>query len=225
MSVRATSVPVAESAIPEPEFAVVGVRAMRHAASPALLVDLQVSESSGRQVYMIALTVQVMIEPARRGYDDETRGQLAELFGPPEQWAVATTNLVFAQVDVLVPAFTGSVTVPIPLACHYDLELAAAKYMHALPDGAAPMAVHFNGIVYYPADDGGLQMTLLPWNRSIDFRMPVSVWRETIDHYYPNTAWLGVRRQTLEQLAQEKLRRGLPTLDACVSELLHEADR
>ncbi len=36
-----------------------------------LTFDLQVSEPSGRQVYMIALTIQLMIEPARRRYDDD----------------------------------------------------------------------------------------------------------------------------------------------------------
>lgn len=208
---------------PEPEFAVIATRSMRHAATPTLIVDLQVSENSGRQVYMIALRVQVMIEPARRDYDAPTRERLLELFGPPERWSVATTNLVFAQLDVLVPAFTGSVTVPVSIPCSYDMELAATKYLRALPDGAAPMAVHFNGIVYFPAENGGLQMSLVPWSTSIDFRMPVSVWQETIEHYYPNTAWLGVRSQTLESLQREKLRRGLPTLDACVSALLEEA--
>jgi hypothetical protein len=48
------------------------------------------------------------------------------------------------------------------------------------------------------------------------------VWRETIDHYYPNTAWAAVRSQTLQALQREKLRRGLATLDACVSALLEE---
>lgn len=224
MSVPAANVPSTGPSSPEPEFAVIGTRSLRHAATPALLVDLQVSENSGRQVYMIALTVQVMIEPARRSYDAPTRDRLLELFGPPERWAVSTSTLVFAQLDVLVPAFTGSVTVPVPIPCSYDMELAATKYLHALPDGAAPMALHFNGIVYYPGENGGLQMSLVPWSTSIDFRMPVSVWRETVEHYYPNTAWLGVRTKTLDLLQREKLRRGLPTLDACVSALLEEAD-
>jgi hypothetical protein len=212
-----------DSVAPEPEFSVVGVRSQRHAAAPTLLLDLQVGEPSGRPVYMVALTVQVMIEPARRSYDAETRARLIELFGTAERWSVSTTNLVFAQLDVVVPAFTGSVTVPIPIACHYDLELAAAKYLHSLPDGEAPMALHFNGIVYYPGPAGGLQMSLVPWNTSIDFRLPVSVWRETIEHYYPGTAWLGVRSHTLDRLRSEKLRRELPTLDACLTALLEEA--
>ena len=78
----------------------------------------------------------------------------------------------------------------VPIACNYDLELAAAKYLHSLPDGEAPLALHFNGMIYYPDEDGGLQMVLVPWTKSIDFRMPVSVWQETIEHYYPNTGWL-----------------------------------
>jgi hypothetical protein len=66
-------------------------------------------------------------------------------------------------------------------------------------------------------------MVLVPWDKSIDFRMPVSVWRETVEHYYPNTNWVAVRSQTLEALQREKLDRGLATLDACLHELLREA--
>ena len=92
-----------------------------------------------------------------------------------------------------------------PIACSYDLELAAAKYLHALADGEAPLALHFNGVVYYPNDDGGLQMVLIPWSRSIDFRMPVSVWRETVEHYYPNTGWVALRSETLTALEARRV--------------------
>ena len=205
---------------PELDFSVIGARPVKYAAAPMLSLDLQVSETSGAAVYMVALTVQLMIEPARRAYDDATRARLVELFGAPERWAVTTRSLVWAKLDVLVPAFTGTTTVTVPIACHYDLELAAAKYLHSLPDGEAPLALHFNGMVYYPGEDGCLQMVLIPWSKSIDFRMPVSVWRETIEHYYPATAWIAVRTDTFEALQREKLARGLATLDACVSALL-----
>jgi hypothetical protein len=215
----------APAAVPEPEFAAIGARPVKYAVAPTLALDLQVSEPSGRPVYMMALSVQLMIEPARRTYDDSTRARLVELFGAPERWAVTTRSLVWAQMDVLVPAFTGMTTVPVPIACSYDMELAAAKYLHSLPDGEAPLALHFNGTIYYPGDGGALQMVLVPWNKSIDFRMPVSVWRETIDHYYPNTSWLALRLPTLEALQRAKLERGLATLDACVEALLAEARR
>jgi hypothetical protein len=217
-----TTRPDAPATPPDLDFAVLGARPVKYAAAPMLTVDLQVNEADGREVYMVALTIQLMIEPARRRYDDATRSRLVELFGAPERWAVTTRSLVWAKLDVLVPAFTGTTTVAVPIACHYDLELAAAKYLYSLPDGEAPMALHFNGMIYYPGADGGLQMVLIPWSKSIDFRMPVSVWRETIEHYYPGTAWIAVGSRTFEALQNEKLERGLATLDACIADMLDD---
>jgi hypothetical protein len=218
--VSASAQPELATVAPEPDFAVLGARPVRYAAAPMLTLELQVTEPTGRSVYMIALTIQLMIEPARRRYDDATRARLVELFGEPERWAVTTRSLVWSRIDVLVPAFTGSTTVAVPIACHYDLELAAAKYLHSLPDGEAPLALHFNGVVYYRGESGELQMVLIPWTKSIDFRMPVAVWRETIEHYYPGTGWLALRSTTLEALQRVKLARGLATLDDTVAALL-----
>jgi hypothetical protein len=230
MSVRPTGVvppagPAPGPVAPEPEFEVLGARPVRYAAAPMLTFDLQVSEPSGRQVYMIALTIQVMIEPARRSYDADSRERLVGLFGPPERWSVTTRSLVWAQLDVVVPAFTGSTTVAVPIACNYDMEVASSKYLHSLSDGQAPLALHFNGVVYYPSDDGGLQMVLIPWSRSLTFRMPVSAWTETIEHYYPNTAWVAVRSETLDALERARVERAHPTFDATVADLLGENRR
>jgi hypothetical protein len=208
---------------PELQFEVLSARPTRHAAAPMMTLDLHVSEQQGRQVYMIGLRIQLMIEPARREYDEATRERLAGLFGAPERWAVTTRSLVWAQLDVVVPAFTGSTMVPVALSCSYDLEIAAAKYLYALPGGVVPLGLHFNGIVYYPDEAGGLQMVLVPWSTSIDFRLPVSVWRETVEHYYPNGGWAALAKHTLQRLERERVARGLPTYDTCVSELLREA--
>jgi hypothetical protein len=224
-AVQLTEAPGESADAPDLDFTVLGARPVRYAAAPMLALDLQIAEQTGRPVYMVALTINLMIEPARRSYDAETHERLVELFGTPERWAVTTRSLVWSALDVGVPAFTGSTTVMVPISCHYDLELAAAKYLHSLPDGEAPLALHFNGMIYYPAADGGLQMVLVPWTKSIDFRMPVSVWRETVEHYYPNTGWVALRSETLESLQREKLERALPTLDACIQELLGEARR
>jgi len=225
MTLEPMAYPTDESSAPQPEFEVLGARAVRYAAAPVLNLDLQVTEPTGRQVYMIALTIQLMIEPARRTYDDATRANLVGLFGPPERWSVTTRSLVWAQLDVVVPAFTGQTTIAVPVNCNYDLEVAAAKYLHSLPDGEAPLALHFNGMIYYPDEHGGLQMVLVPWTKSIDFKMPVSIWKETIGHYFPNTAWVGLRAETLEALQREQVARGLATADDCVRDLLEESGR
>ncbi len=185
-----------------------------------LMLDLQVSEPSGRPVYMIGLTIQLMIEPARRGYDDLTRERLAGLFGAPERWAVTTHSLVWAQLDVARPGVHGFDHGDGADGVQLRPRGSRRQVPDALPDGEVPMALHFSGIVYYPNERGGLQMVLVPWSCSIDYRMPVAMWRETIDHYYPNTGWVTLRSATLAALEHERVQRGLPTYDACISELL-----
>ena len=207
---------------PEPEFQVLGAKGRRHAAVPVLEFDVHVSEPSGRQVYAIALSAQVMIEPARRSYDDETREKLVELFGPPERWATTTRSLVWHQADALVPAFIGSTTFHVAVPGPVDVEVASAKYHHRQPAGAVPRAFNFNGTVHYRGDDGRLQMSLVPWSCSAEFRLPVRTWRELIEHYYPRTGWIALREETLLALQREKAKRASPTLYACVAELLEE---
>jgi hypothetical protein len=208
---------------PEPDFSVLGVTAVKYAAAPMLNFDLHVVEPSGRQVYMIALTIQVMIEPARRSYDADAHQRLKGLFGEPERWAVTTRSLLWAQVDVVIPAFTGSTTVSVPITCSYELEVAAAKYFYSLPDGEAPLAFHFNGTIYYKDYDDRMQMVLVPWTKSCDYRMPVSTWKEMIEGYYPNTAWVALNDATIEALQREQVNRGLATADDCIMKLLEEA--
>jgi Family of unknown function (DUF6084) len=207
---------------PEPEFQVLGATGRRYAAVPALDFDVPVSEPGGRRVYAIALTAQVMIEPARRHYDEETREKLVELFGPPERWATTTRSLVWHQADALVPEFTGSTTFRVSVPASFDIEVASSKYLYGLPDGEVPLAFNFNGTVHYRGDDGRLQMSLVPWSCSAEFRLPVGTWRELIEHYYPGTGWIALREETLLALQREKARRASPTLDACVAELLEE---
>lgn len=214
-------VPVA----PEPEFQVIDAAARRHAAVPALEFDVHVTEPGGRRVHAIALSAQVMIEPARRAYDAPTRAKLVELFGPPERWATTTRSLVWHQADVLVPAFLGSTTFKVPVPVSFDMEVASSKYLYGLPDGEVPLGFNFNGTVHYRGEDGSLQMSLIPWSCSAEFRLPVAKWRELLDHYYPRTGWLPVQADTLDALLEEKARRALPTLDACVRELLEEGGR
>ena len=203
--------------LPEPQFQVLGAGARRHAATPALEFQVHVSEESGRQVYAIALSAQVMIEPARRRYDRPTQERLEELFGPPERWAATTVAM-----KAPIRSFAGATTFRLAVPCSFDMELVATKYFYSLPSGEVPLGFNFNGTIYYRADDGRLQMTLVPWSCSTEFRLPVATWRELMEHHYPRRGWVGIRDETLEALQREKLARGLPTLDDTVAALLEE---
>lgn len=205
----------------EPEFEVLGANARLHAALPAIEFDVHVSEPSGRQVYAIALTAQVMLEPARRRYDAETHERLAELFGSGDGWATPN-NVLWHQADVLVPSFTGATTFRIAVPVSLDVEVASAKYLSGLEDGEVPLGFNFNGTVHYRELDGRVQLSLVPWSCSAAFRMPVAIWRAAIEHYYPRARWITLHDDTLGALQGFRREHGLPTLDAAVERLLED---
>jgi Family of unknown function (DUF6084) len=206
--------------IPEPEFTIMSAAHLAYSATPTMVFAASVSDASEREIQSIALSVQVMIDPARRGYDADTRERLAELFGPPTSWAPSTQGLAWARVSTVVPEFTGSAAFALELPCTYDLEVAAAKYFYALEDGAAPLSFHFNGTIFYRTGGGQLQMTPVPWSASAQFAMPISAWKAMIAEHYPGGGWIRMSHETLAALNARRSARGLPSFDACVQELL-----
>ncbi len=202
------------------EIEVSGVVPVLHAAAPILSFSLDLRDRSGREVFMAALTVMIQIEPIKRSYEPEERDRLRELFGEPHRWASSAQRMVWATESVLVQPFTGRTTVEMKVLCNYDLELAATRYFHAIEGGEVPLALHFNGSVYYAGEDGGLQIIQLPWDTVAAFGFPLTVWKQMIDSYYPHRGWLPLHRETLEALRRRKVERGLPTYDAAVLELL-----
>jgi hypothetical protein len=209
---------------PAPEFAIVGVAHVPFAAAPTMLFEAIATESTGAAIQSIALTAQVMIDPARRGYDAETRARLTELFGPPASWAPSTSGLPWARVAAAVPGFAGETRFSLEVPCTYDLEVAAAKYFYAVEDGEVPLTFHFNGNVFFHGADGRLQVMPISWTTSSQYRMPVQAWRAMIAEHYPGGGWIRVSDVTLRSLHERRAQRGLPSLDACVAELLERGD-
>jgi hypothetical protein len=206
-----------------PEFTVVGVTAAEDTAVPALRFHLEVAETSGRDVFTIALTAQINVDPARREYDAETRERLADLFGEPERWAATTHSFLWAHAATLVPSFAGQTAFTILVPCSYDLELAAAKYFYSLPDGAAPLSFHFSGSILHRGEDGQVQIVLVPWSCSAPWKLPIETWRGMMERFYPNGAWARLHADTVARLRRRQLERGSPSLDVCIAELLDDA--
>ncbi len=212
----------AAPAPPSPEFSVLDVQAVRHSAAPLLSFDGHVTESSGREVFTVALTVQIMLEPAKRSYDDATKERLVELFGAPERWAQTTNNFLWSEIDVLLPAFTGATGFRIPVPCTFDMEIAAAKYLYSLRDGEVPLLFNFVGSIFYRGQDGRIQITQVPWECSARHSMPISTWRDMMAYHYPNGSWIRVDEQTMDALAARKAEEGMPTYDMTIARMLEE---
>jgi len=123
---------------PAPEFTVLEATPVERAAAPTLSFRVGINDASGRRVFAIALSVLIEVEPAKRGYDAASRQRLVELFGEPERWATTTESFRWAHADALVPGFSSTIDIELPIACTYDLELAASKYFDGL-EGDAPL--------------------------------------------------------------------------------------
>ncbi len=205
---------------PAPEFSVLGVEAEKFTAAPTMIFRMGVTDAEERDVYTIALSTQILIDPARRTYDPATRELLVDLFGAPERWSATTTTFQWTRVDMLLPSFTGAATFDLRVPCTYDLEVAATKYFYSLPGGHVPLTLVFSGTIFYKGDDGRLQIVQIPWDLSAKFRMPVAAWRDMIDHHYVSSGWIRVHRDTLDRLRARTCDLGHTSFDATIADLL-----
>ncbi|MFN2490882.1 MAG: DUF6084 family protein [Actinomycetota bacterium] len=203
-------------------FDCVDAQPERYGAVPTLLFKLRVSETSGEAIHAIALRCQIRIEPQRRRYSPAEEERLLDLFGETPRWGDTLKPLQFTSVGVMVPGFKGSTDIDLPVVCTYDFEVAAAKYFHSLEDGEIPLLLLFSGTVFAKAGSG-FAIHQVPWHKEDSYRLPVRVWRELMDMYFPNSAWIRVRRETLDALQLFKSRRALPMWDDAFEALLEEA--
>ncbi len=66
-------------------------------------------------------------------------------------------------------------------------------------------------------------MQPIAWNVEADHRLPVSVWRATMDTFFPNSGWIRLRRETIDALTRYKADRALTSWEDTVERLLKEA--
>jgi hypothetical protein len=201
---------------------VVDVTADRYAASPQLTATLRVEETSGAVVHAMALRCQLMIEPQRRAYDTEETATVAEVFGGRDRWTQTLKPFLWTHASTVTRGFTDSLTVELPIACTYDLEVVGSKYLHALADGEVPLLFLFSGTVFSRGDTG-FSVEQISWNLEARHRMPVVVWRDLMDTFFPNSGYIRLDRDTVNALLQTKAARGLTSWDSVVTSLLDSA--
>jgi hypothetical protein len=207
--------------MPELHFQIEGAEAVAHAATPLIALKLRITNvPSTEAIHTLTLRCQVQIEPAKRRYASDEQKKLLDLFGEPERWSRTLKPLLWMNTSVAVPAFTDSLLVDLQLPCTFDFNVAATKYFHALNGGEIPVCVMFSGTAFYSSPEGVLQIAQVPWDREANFRLPISIWKEMMDMYFPNTAWLCLQRNAFEQLYEYKMRHGLPTWEQAIARAL-----
>jgi hypothetical protein len=210
--------------MPELSFSVEGAEAVPFAAAPTLALKLRVTEAGDEPIHAVILGCQVRIEATRRRYGEEERKRLVDLFGDPSRWSETLRSLLWTNASVNVPPFTGSVLVDLQLPCTYDFNLQITKYFDGLEGGDVPLTLLFSGSIFFAGPGGALQVARVSWSEEASYRMPVSVWQDVMRLYYPNTAWLNLRKDVFDRLLAYKSRRGLPTWEQTVESLLLGAE-
>ncbi|MFG1670031.1 DUF6084 family protein [Streptomyces sp. Y7] len=204
-------------------FTCLGVRADRFAAGPTLVFRLRVTASGDTPVHAIALRCQIRIEPARRGYAPDEADGLTDLFGERARWGSTLQPVQFAQVPLLVSAFTGETEADLVVPCTYDMDIAATRYLNALTDGEVPLLMLFSGTAF--TGTGGFRVEPVPWDREAPFRMPVATWREMVEQHFPGCGWIRLPGDTMDALLAYRSRHALPSWEATLKALLATADQ
>src|SRR5262245_53776459 len=181
--------------MPELDFTVESAEAVSFAATPLLSFKLKIRyANSDEKIQWIALRCQIQLETTKRKYTATEQSKLIELVGEPERWGRTLRAMLWVHTSATVPPFQGETTIDLPVPCTFDFNVAATKYFAGLENGEIPLLLQFSGTIFYAGESGVLQVTQIPWSKETRYRLTTRVWREMMDIYYPNTAWLCLRR-------------------------------
>jgi len=207
---------------PDLNFTIESAEPLRFAAAPHIAFKLQVTNNSPRHIHTVILKCQLQLEVSRRTYTTAEQTRLQDLFGEPHRWGDTLRSLLWTNTSVIIPAFEQSITADLQVPCTFDFNVAASKYFAGLDDDAVPLTCYFSGTIFYEGETGVLQAVQISWEKEASYRMPVGIWRQMMDAYYPNAAWLCLRRDAFERLYAYKIQHGLPTFDEVVLRLFED---
>jgi hypothetical protein len=209
--------------VPQLACAVEDARPLEQAAVPTLQFALRIESMTAQPIRSLLLDVQIQIAARRRGYEDADHDKLFDLFGHRKDWGTNLRTLLWTRTTLVVPPFAASTVADLRVPCSYDLDVAAARYFDALGDGDVPLELLFSGTVFYSAPDGRLQAARIPWELEAEYRLPVRVWRETLERHFPGTAWVRLPKRSFDRLCAYKARHALASWDDVVDRLLGES--
>jgi len=211
--------------MPDLAIAVEEASAVPFAVAPTIAFGLQVVNADPREaIHTVVLRCQIQIEVTRRPYSAPDQERLRDLFGEPERWGQTLRSMLWTHASTVVPAFTGSTSFQLQVPCTFDFNVAATKYFNGLADGEIPLCLMFSGTIFYEDQAGAMQVAPISWDKETRFRLPLKIWKEMMELYYPGSTWMCLRRDVFEQLQDYKVRHGIPTWEEAIQRILAEAE-
>jgi hypothetical protein len=207
--------------MPDLNLRVIGIEPAARGLTPLLHFNLEVSNRTPTErIQAMMVQAQIQILAPQRPYSHREKERLEDLFGTPDRWGQTLRNRLWTHACASVGQFSGSIEAVLPVQCTYDFNVIATKYFYALEDGEVPLLFLFSGTIFYSEADGRLQVQQIPWDKECVYRMPVKVWADLMNHHYPNSAWLPLRRDVFDRLASYKAKFGTLTWEEAIERLL-----
>jgi hypothetical protein len=201
---------------------VLGAQPSPQMAAPGVTFRTRIEEIGGGRVQAILLRCQTRIEPRGRHYTADEQARLLELFGDVSQWDRTLRGVTWASSTLAVPSFDGRIDVDLPVDCTYDLEVASAKYLHAIRNGDVPLVFLFSGTIF-GLRDGALSVEPVPWDLEASYRMPARVWASAMEQFFPGGGWVRLQRETIDRLQAYRGRSAVVSWDEAIDRLLRDA--
>lgn len=207
--------------MPDLSFQVLGTECGTRGLIPLLYFRLRIASTrADEKIASIILRTQIQLEPGQRSYNHAEKERLGEIFGTSDRWGQTLRNKLWAHVDLSVPAFVGQTEVRLPVPCSYDLNVLSAKYFQALEGGDVALLFLFSGTVFHLNTEDRLQVHQISWEKECRYTMPAEMWRSLMEEFYPQSAWLTLRRDVFDRVYTYKRQHGFSGWDETLEHLL-----
>jgi hypothetical protein len=201
--------------VPDLSFAVDNVCPVIHAAVPLLSFKIRIVNADLETVQTAVLDCRIEVEAPPEPLPKFTQDRLQELFGEPSGWAESTHPMPWARANAVVGPFDGSSRCELQVPCSFDFNVAATKYFYGLETSSAPLQFEFTGTCFTDRSAAPIAPS-----RRARFVLPMSVWSELMDTYYPDSTWLRLPRRVFQRMSQYKIENRIPTWEDVLERLL-----
>ena len=162
-----------------------------------------------RTVHAVALRCQIRIEPQRRRYEHEEEQRLVELFGEPPRGATRCGRSCGRTWRRPSPASRARPRSTCRSTCTLRLRGRGRRSSSIRSTTARSRSCCCSPGTAFTRSERGMNVAPVAWHADASFRLPVAVWRQMMDLYFPNSGWVMLSRDTLDALTQFKADRAL----------------
>ncbi len=196
-------------------FTVDRVSAELDAACPTLNFQIRAEQKSLEKIQAVVLESRIFVEPRAQPLSRGALDRLEDLFGESSQWATSNRPLTWARASAILPAFSGSARFDLEVPCSFDFNVASTKFFYGLEAPSAMLRFDFSGTIFVDR-----QAVALPAGLQSRFELPVAIWSDLMDAYYPHSMWLRLPRNVFHRMNQYRMENQIPTWEDVLERLL-----